>query len=157
VYPAKQTGGRTVKEPLVKLVVNISDWMLVKKAPSSPTGQEVAAALSGMYGTASRKLFTLGAANPDAFDALWAQVEAKHPARKSITRAAAILADFAAADLSSIKPFDEKAYRTAFTAKLLAHAGFAPFVTTESVSAAFPEVKIPKPRGNYGGGKKKKK
>ncbi|MEW5955506.1 MAG: hypothetical protein AB1626_03140 [Candidatus Micrarchaeota archaeon] len=125
----------------VRLAVNTAEWKAVKKVATdgSAADKEIAAALAGIHDTLKRK-------QAELTPALSALAEKLGEPRKSM---AALIA---ALPLAAQAPteFKREAYET-----VMAACGYPPFIDVETVGGAWPELKIPKPRGNYGGKKKK--
>ncbi|MEK6924317.1 MAG: hypothetical protein AABW54_03710 [Candidatus Micrarchaeota archaeon] len=151
-------GKPTGKPREVRLAANLDAWIAVKKVNlQAAEGKEITAACAGIFNSARSKLqeFT-----PQEYRAATEQFLAKYPERKSFGRLAEILAA-AASELPKITACAKgDAALEARLAKLFYYdcferAGFTPFVSTNQVSRIWPELKIPKPRGNYGGKKKK--
>jgi hypothetical protein len=136
------------------------DWMVVKKLLilESTTPQEVAAALASVEATLSRKSYSFTGINMDAVEAIAARLSGgKRKSFVSLSEA-----------LSSLKPTELK--QELLTACptpahlpiaenyllkcMLDSLGFKTNLDTETLSGTFPEIKVTKPRGNFG--KKKK-
>ena len=119
--------------------------------------KEVLAALSGMFNAANRKLADFSAGDCAAFDAFVEQTFAKYPERKNFSRLPQVLQDAVAVEsqLAQFASGDKlQALREFFFLKAFERCGFPPFITADQISGVYPELKIPKPRGNFG--KKKK-
>lgn len=135
-------------------------WMVVKKLLilESTTPQEVAAALASVEATLSRKSYSFTGINMDAVEAIATRLTGGK--RKSYVSLAEAL--------SSLKPTELKGeLLTACPTPahlpiaenyllkcMLDSLGFKTNLDTETLSGTFPEIKVAKPRGNFG--KKKK-
>jgi len=135
-------------------------WMVIKKLSidERTTPQEVAAALAGMEATISRKSYEFTGINREIVEAVAAKLSAgKRKSYVSLSEA-----------LSALKPAALKAElltacptpahmpiaENYFVKCLLDNLGFKTNLDTETLSGTFPEIKVTKPRGNFG--KKKK-
>jgi hypothetical protein len=137
------------------------DWMVVKKLliEEKTTPQEVAAALASMEATISRKSYEFTGINREAVEALVERLSAGK--RKSFVSLSEVL--------SSLKPTELKAElltacptpahlpiaENYLVKCVIDKAGFSTNLDLETLSKVFPEIKVPKPRGNFG--KKKPK
>ena len=132
------------------------DWMVIKKTGinDKTTPQEVAAALASIEATLSRKSYEFSGINTAAVDAIAERlVKSKRKSFVSLAEA-----------LSSLRPSELKSELRAAcqTDKHLAIAenylvkcmldrlGFRTNLDAETLSGAYPEIKAPKPRGNFG-------
>jgi hypothetical protein len=132
------------------------DWMVVKKLliEEKTTPQEVAAALASVEATISRKSYEYTGINREAIDAIAEKLAAgKRKSFASLSEA-----------LSSLKPTALKAELLAacptpkhlpiaenyLVKSLLDKLGFQTNLDLETLSGTFPEIKVPKPRGNFG-------
>jgi len=131
------------------------DWMVVKKLliEEKTTPQEVAAALASVEATISRKSYEYTGINREAIDAIAEKLAAgKRKSFASLSEA-----------LSSLKPTALKAELLAacptpkhlpiaenyLVKSLLDKLGFQTNLDLETLSGTFPEIKVPKPRGNF--------
>jgi hypothetical protein len=132
------------------------EWMVVKKLliEEKTTPQEVAAALASVEATISRKSYEYTGINREAIDAIAEKLAAgKRKSFASLSEA-----------LSSLKPTALKAELLAacptpkhlpiaenyLVKSLLDKLGFQTNLDLETLSGTFPEIKVPKPRGNFG-------
>jgi len=132
------------------------DWMVVKKLliEEKTTPQEVAAALASVEANISRKSYEYTGINREAIDAIAEKLAAgKRKSFASLSEA-----------LSSLKPTALKAELLAacptpkhlpiaenyLVKSLLDKLGFQTNLDLETLSGTFPEIKVPKPRGNFG-------
>ncbi len=148
----------------VRLVANTATWQAVKKADAALPAKEVLAGLIGIMETARNKHADFLCKEGGAFDGACAELLAKLSPRKSFGKMLQVL------------EFDEKAIeekmiqlalepqnkddlanlKELFYLEALAQAGYSPYVPVGLLNETYPELKIPKPRGNFGGKKKKK-
>ncbi|MGB9577022.1 MAG: hypothetical protein ACP5O3_00125 [Candidatus Micrarchaeia archaeon] len=138
----------------VRLASSLPEWTVVKKASLEGERKEAFVGLVGIHFTLYRKTGSLLGVN-----ALAEEFLSRFPHRKSAARVTEMLA---AARESHV---DEEIERAAgaqnikegkrfFYSRVLEHGGFPPFVSVEVANDAYPELKIPKPRGNFGGERK---
>jgi hypothetical protein len=159
VFPQKIASSGKPSKNEVRFAADYDSWMLVKKVDlAKAERKEVLAALSGMFNAANRKLADFSASDCAAFDSFVEQTFAKYPERKNFSRLPQVLQDAVAAEsrLAQFASGDKlQALREFFFLKAFERCGFPPFITADQISGVYPELKIPKPRGNFG--KKKKK
>ena len=150
-----------MEEGEVIFTARYRDWIVIKKLSidEKTTPQEVAAALAGMEATVSRKSYEYTGINREAIEAIAEKLAAGK--RKSYVSLAEAL--------SSLKPTELKAQlltacptpahlpiaENYMVKCLLDKLGFKTNLDTETLSGTFPEIKVTKPRGNFG--KKKPK
>lgn len=144
----------------VVFTAKYKDWMVVKKLliEESTTPQEVAAALASMESTMCRKSYEFTGINREKIEALAAKLAGgKRKSFVSLSEA-----------LSALKPTELKAEllqacpsdkhlpiaENYFVKCLIDALGFKTNLDMETIAQVFPEIKVPKPRGNFG--KKKK-
>ncbi len=147
----------------IRLAASYDGWIAIKKVPMTAEKKEIVAACAGIFSSSKTKLPTILLKDNGNADAYQTAVDAflnKFPERKSFTRLAEIL-NAAEAEMPSIAAFAngdkklEARLLKLFYYNCFERAGFTPFVNTEQIGRIWPELKIPKPRGNYGGKKKK--
>jgi len=158
VFPQKIVEKGKPSKNEVRLAADLDGWMVVKKVDlSKAENKEVLAALAGMFNAANRKLAEFSASDFAAFESFVEKTFAKYPERKNFTRLPQVLRDATAVEnqLSQFASGEKlQALREFFFLKAFERCGFTPFVSTEQISGIYPELKIPKPRGNFGGKKK---
>ena len=149
-----------MEEEMVVFTARYKDWLVVKKLSidERTTPQEVSAALASMEATISRKSYEFTGINRDAIEAIAGKLSAgKRKSYVSLSEA-----------LSALKPAELKAQllpacptpahmpiaENYFVKCLIDNLGFKTNLDTETLSGTFPEIKVTKPRGNFG--KKKK-
>ena len=105
------------------------------------------------------KIPSLVCNDSSAYDAMLEKTLAPLPERKNLTRLQQFLQnENYDATKKTLASFTNTNYLPILThhyyAKIFARCGFNPHVSTELMSAVYPELKIPKPKGNYGPKKK---
>ncbi len=149
VFPSSLPAQKPFGKKEVRLAADLDGWVAVKKVNLEVAERkEVFSALCSMRTVAQRKAmeFTPG------FDELNGKLEmalASYPERKSFGKLAGALN--AVKGLSDNPQLQSFAYSSA-----MLRVGFPPFLTNDHVASLYPELKVPKPKGNYGGKKKKK-
>lgn len=149
VFPVSLPAQKPFAKKEVRLAADMDGWVAVKKVNLEVAERkEVFSALSSMRAVAQRKAME----NTAGFDEFNAKLEAAlagYPERKSFGKLAGALQ--AAQDVASQSPaFASYAYSQA-----MLRVGFPPYLTNDHVASLYPELKVPKPKGNYGGKKKK--
>ncbi len=154
----QQRGLPSKKE--VRFAANLPGWVVVKKVDlEKAEPKEVLFALSGIFPSVNNKLSQTACSNPDGFDNFVSSFLNSFPVRKSFAKLSALLNE-ALAKEQTIAQFasdktDSEILRQSFFLSCFQHAGFMPFVSLETIAGVYPDLKIPKPRGNFGGKKKK--
>jgi hypothetical protein len=144
----------------VRLAANYDGWIVVKKVDlGKAEKKEVLLGLAGIFSSINQKLPSLYSSNPDGFEDLVSSLLNSFPVRKSFVKLPVLLGEASKLE-SKISDFasnseGKEVLRQALFLRCFEHAGFPPFVTLESIAGVYPELKIPKPRGNFGGKKKK--
>lgn len=142
----------------VRLAANYDGWVAIKKcdvAKSEP--KEVMASLASIYATVSKKLPEYASTNFQALNSLSDGLFKNYPERKSYARVPLLLRD-----VDKILQEAEKLFTPGFESQAasflldagLERCGFPPFITIDAINGNYPELKIPKPKGNYGPKKK---
>ncbi len=148
-----------------RLVANTAGWMVVKKADlAAPTPKETLAGLIGITETARNKHADFLCKENGSFDSACGELLSKLSPRKSFGKVAqaleldekAVEAKMAQIAANPQSAEDLNTLKELFYLEALAQAGFSPYVPVELLNETYPELKIPKPRGNFGGKKKKK-
>jgi len=151
-----------MEEEMVVFTARYRDWLVVKKLSidERTTPQEVSAALASMEATISRKSYEFTGINREIVEAVAAKLSAgKRKSYVSLSEA-----------LSALKPAELKAQlltacptpahlpiaENYMVKCLLDSLGFKTNLDTETLSGTFPEIKVTKPRGNFGKKKKPK-
>ena len=144
----------------VVFTARYKDWMVVKKLSieDNTTPQEVSAILASVEATLSRKSYSFTGLNMEAIEAFATRLTGgKRKSYVSLSEA-----------LSSLKPTELKTEllvacptpahlpiaENYLLKCMLDNFGFKTNLDTETLSQTFPEIKVTKPRGNFG--KKKK-
>ena len=148
------------EEGEIMFVARYKEWMVVKKlaVDATTTPQEVSAILASIEATMSRKSYEFTGVNLGMVDAIADKlIVGKRKSFIALSEA-----------LSSLKPADLKAElltacptpahlpiaENYLLKSMLDKMGFRTNLDTETLSQTFPEIKVVKPRGNFG--KKKK-
>ncbi len=145
-------------EPIgeVAFTARYKDWMVIKKLSidEKTTPQEVSAALASIEATLSRKSYQFSGINQSAIEAIAGKlVKGKRKSFISLAEA-----------LSSLKPTEIKDELRAacptdkhlgiaenYLLKcMLDQMGFKTNLDGETLQEAYPEIKVAKPRGNFG-------
>jgi len=150
-----------MEDESVVFTARYREWMVIKKLSidERTTPQEVAAALAGMEATISRKSYEFTGINRDAVEEIAAKLSAGK--RKSYVSLADALSALKPAALKEQlltacpTPAHLPIAENYMVKCLLDNLGFRTNLDTETLSGTFPEIKVTKPRGNFG--KKKKK
>ncbi len=144
----------------VTFAAKFRDWIAIKKMSANETTkpEEVAALLASITATIDRKSFEFAGVNTELIDAYVDSLTKGK--RKAYGVLAEILSNLKPGELKArfIEASDEKKYPLAesyFMRKLLSNLGFSAWVDVENMQKAYPELKIPKPRGRMPGKKKK--
>ncbi|MBI4361524.1 hypothetical protein HY572_07185 [Candidatus Micrarchaeota archaeon] len=132
----------------VRLAADLGDWTVVKKVNlEAAERKEVFSALCSMRSVAERKAMEFTPGFEEFNKTLHAALE-PFPERKSFGKLGQTLQ--AAKNVATETPaFQEYAFSQA-----MARVGFPPYLTNDHVASLYPELKTPKPKGNFG--KKKK-
>jgi hypothetical protein len=140
----------------ITFAARYKDWMVIKKMAidERSTPQEIAATLASIEATMSRKSYEFTGVNLSAVDAIADKlVVGKRKSFASLSEA-----------LSSLKPTELKTElltacptpahlpiaENYLLKTLLDKLGFKTNLDLETISSVFPEIKVPKPRGNFG-------
>lgn len=156
-FKAGAKGSGSAKE--LRLAANYKGWVVVKKVNLEiASKQEVLAFLAGAFGTVDKKLAEYSLNSYSDFEAFWQGFSSKYSQRKSFVKLPEMLRK--AIDLEPevkrmAKPGCGDYVVQHFYHKIFEYCGFSPFVTIEMINGNYPELKIPKPKGNFGGKKKK--
>ncbi len=136
VYPQKfsQSGSPTNKE--ARIASNLPEWFIVKKVDvQKAEAKEVLMTMSSIYNSLHSKYG----------DLTQLSTTAPEQTRKSYANLLTVLSN-----LPTGTDFENEWK----TFSLLSNSGFPPIPSTVTIGELYPEIKIPKPRGNFG--KKKK-
>ncbi|MDE1798091.1 MAG: DUF2666 family protein [Candidatus Micrarchaeota archaeon] len=144
----------------VAFAARFKDWMVVKKllVDATTKPEEVSLTLASIDKTIARKSYEFTGINADVIDAYVATVAKKGhtfanlaDVFKSLQPGAVKAALLPACPTPEHYPIAE----SYFVKRILEEAGYAPVLEPETLAKVFPHLKITKPRGNYGGKKKK--
>ncbi|OIO25071.1 hypothetical protein AUJ14_04965 [Candidatus Micrarchaeota archaeon CG1_02_55_22] len=137
---------------IVRLVANYGGWQVVKKVSSDAPKKEIVAGCSGIFSSCKNKAADF---LDEGYYALSQEFFSKYPERKSFARLQEMLRDAPATAHKIVQLNNGVELKKLFYYSLFERAGYPCFISTDQVGAVWPELKIPKPRGNYGGKKKK--
>ncbi len=148
------------EEGEVVFTARYKDWMVVKKLSidEKTTPQEVSAALASIEATLSRKGYQFTGINQEAVEALASKLTGTK--RKSYVSLSEALSQLKPAELKTEllaacpTPAHLPIAENYLLKCMLDNLGFRTNLDTETLSGTFPEIKVAKPRGNFG--KKKK-
>lgn len=147
----------------LRLMANSPSWTVVKKANLSQwPAPEVLSAMIGMLSTVVRKESEFACKDDADFDAESQALFGQFFKRKSFGKLVEALnavprekvlasAKRIAREERFVPQVERLLYLSAFSL-----SGYSPYPDPELLAQTFPQLKIPKPRGNYGGKKKKK-
>ncbi|MFH1056673.1 MAG: hypothetical protein V1717_02670 [Candidatus Micrarchaeota archaeon] len=144
----------------VRLAANCEGWVAVKKVDLVKAEKnEVLFALSGIFSSLNKKLPEFASSNSEGFENFVSSFLNGFPVRKSFVKLPALLNEALARE-EKLKEFASDAgslelLRQDFFLRCFEHAGFPPFVSLGAIAGVYPDLKVPKPRGNFGGKKKK--
>ena len=149
-----------MEEEMVVFTARYRDWLVVKKLSidERTTPQEVSAALASMEATISRKSYEFTGINREIVEGIASKLSAGK--RKSYVSLAEALSALKPAALKAElllacpSPAHLPIAENYMVKCLLDNLGFKTNLDTETLSGTFPEIKVTKPRGNFG--KKKK-
>ncbi len=151
------------RNQIIRLVSNSSEWMVVKKTNTvTATKPETLSALIGMLSTIVRKEGDV-LCKDDDFEAASMALFGQFFKRKSFGKLCEALnavpapkANEAAGANVADKAFAAELF-TLLYLKAFSLSGYSPYPEPDLLAETYPQLKIPKPRGNFGGKKKKKK
>ena len=140
----------------VRFASNTNGWTAVKKVDlEKAETKEVLFALAGIFTTLNRKLPDFAADDAGGFEDFVSSFLDSFPVRKSFAKLPVLLNE-ALKSKEKISQFGSSpSLEQSFFLRCFEHAGFPPFVSLEAIAGVYPELKVPKPRGNFGGKKKK--
>ena len=148
-----------MSEDGVSFAAKFKEWISIKKmsVDESTKPEEVAAILAGITATMDRKSFEFTGINTDGIDAY--TDELTKGKRKGFGTLAEIFGALKAGEVKQklVEAGGEGKYPLAeayFIRKILSNLGQHAWIDLETMKKVFPELKIAKPRGNFG--KKKK-
>ncbi|MFQ5406629.1 MAG: hypothetical protein ACE5DI_05745 [Candidatus Micrarchaeia archaeon] len=163
VFPQKAFLSGTPSKKDVRLVADTPDWKVVRKVNLETAGKdEIMAGMIRISHCALDKEPQFLCKNSFDFDDLADRLLNPLGSRRSfgtITKALTGLNEREVeAELGNIAMDAEaaKQLKELFYLKVFEASGFSPYATIELLNATFPHLKVQKPRGNYGGKRKKK-
>jgi len=144
----------------ISFAANAKGWISIKKMSidEKTKPEEIAAILAGITATIDRKGFEFAGVKTDIIDAYVDNLTKGK--RKGYGNLAEIFGKLSNSELKAklIEATDAEKFPVAesyFLCKLLKNLGYSAWIDGAALMAAYPDLKIPKPRGNFG--KKKKK
>ena len=157
----KPTG--TGKSQIIRVVSNSSEWMVVKKTNTAvATKPEALSALIGMLSTIVRKEGDV-LCKDDDFETASMALLGSFFKRKSFGKLCEALNAVPASKANEVaganvadKAFAAELFILLYL-KAFSLSGYSPYPEPDLLAETYPQLKIPKPRGNFGGKKKKKK
>jgi hypothetical protein len=152
----------TNKNRIIRLVSNSPEWMVVKKANAAiATKPEVLSALIGMLSTIVRKEGDVLCKNDD-FEEVSMALFGSYFKRKSFGKLCEALSGVPVPKVTEVsdanavgKDASDELFVLLYL-KAFSLSGYSPYPEPALLAETYPQLKIPKPRGNFGGKKKKK-
>jgi hypothetical protein len=140
----------------VVFTARYKEWMVVKKLSIDDkiSPQEIAATLASIEATISRKSYEFTGINREMIDAIAEKLAGGK--RKSFSSLAEALSSRKPAELkvelltACPTPAHLPIAENYLVKTLLDRMGFKTNLDLETLSGTFPEIKVPKPRGNFG-------
>jgi len=143
----------------ITFAARFRDWIAIKKMSidEKTRPEEVAALLSGITATIDCKSFEFAGVKTEIIDA-YAEALTKGK-RKAYGALAEIFSQIKPGELKAklVEASDEQKQWLAesyFMRRLLSNLGFRAWIDAEDLQKAYPDLKIPKPRGRMPGKKK---
>jgi len=140
----------------VAFTARYKDWVVIKKISieETTTPQEVAAMLASIEATLTRKSYQFSGINQPAIEAIAERLaKGKRKSFASLAEALFVLKPTELkAELLAACPTEKHLpiAENYFVKALLDQIGFKTNLDGETLSEVFPEVKVTKPRGNFG-------
>jgi len=142
------------------LAVDFDSWRVVKKALAGAEAKEVFYFLATSFLSIDKKLsqFVFDGAQAQQFSLLSDSFLKNFGERKSFSKLQQMLSRASSegveAKLTALSSREPHLALQLFLDRVFEYSGFAPFATVDALNSAFPELKIPKPRGRIAGSKK---
>jgi Ran GTPase-activating protein (RanGAP) involved in mRNA processing and transport len=144
------------KEGEVIFTARYKDWVVIKKLSidQSTTPQEVSAILASIEATISRKSYQFSGINQQAIEAIAKRLA--QGKRKSFSSLSEVFAGIKPTELKSelLAACPTEAHlpiaENYLVKAVLDILGFKTNLDVETLSQAYPEIKVPKPKGNFG-------
>ncbi|MCX8198178.1 MAG: DUF2666 domain-containing protein [Candidatus Micrarchaeota archaeon] len=144
-----------MEEGEVVFTARYKDWVVVKKLSidGKTTPQEISAILASIESTLSRKSYQFSGINQAAIES--AASKLAQGKRKSFSSLAEILSSIKPAELKKEllsacpTPAHLPIAENYLLKCLLDSLGFKTNLDVETLSEAYPEIKVPKPKGNF--------
>ncbi|NYZ77871.1 hypothetical protein H0N96_00525, partial [Candidatus Micrarchaeota archaeon] len=143
------------------LAADSESWRVVKKAAAGAEAKETFYFLVTSFLSIEKKLLELAFDSPaqaSEFSSLTESFLKNYGERKSFSKLNQMLSQAAQqgveAKITALSPRRPRLALQLFLDKVFTYSGYAPFAIPDALNAAFPELKIPKPRGRVAGSKK---
>jgi len=143
------------------LAADFESWRVVKKAAAGAEAKETFYFLVTSFLSIEKKLSEFAFDSPaqaEQFSSLAESFLKNFGELKSFSKLQQMLSQAAAqgveAKITALSPRRPRVALQLFIDRLFEYSGYAPFATPDALNAAFPELKIPKPRGRVAGSKK---
>ncbi len=150
VFPKSTPAEKPFAKKEVRLAADFGDWKLVKKVNLEvAVTKEVFSSLCSMRAVAERKALEYSVPGFEEFSEKLQAILNGFPPRKAFGKLVPLLN--AVKGISDNPRLQEYAYSQA-----MLYCGYPPYLTNDHVSSLYPELKVPKPKGNFGSKKKKK-
>ncbi|MFH0835880.1 MAG: hypothetical protein V1834_01845 [Candidatus Micrarchaeota archaeon] len=148
----------------VRLAANLNDWRIVKKQRLDVPRKEALVGLSSMFASVNNKIPDFASSDSAALQEHVDELFSAFPPRKSFGKIAKMLDAFPESrvkgELTGFAVDGDVALSALvdwFYFKMFEYCGYGPVPLTSQLNDIYPELKIPKPKGNFGGKRKKKK
>ncbi len=143
------------------LAADFESWRIVKKAIAGAEPKETFYFLATSFHSIEKKLSELAfdsTTQAQQFSSLVESFLKNFSERKSFSKLQQMLSRVAGEGMEAkISALSQRKPRLAlqlFLDRVFEYSGYAPFATLDALNSAFPELKIPKPRGRVAGSKK---
>jgi len=152
------------KNQVIRLVSNSTEWMVVKKANTATvTKPEALSALTGMLSTIVRKEGDVLCRDGN-FEEVSAALFGSFFKRKSFGKLCEAISAVPVSKVTEVADANATTTDKAFSSELFtllylkafSLSGYSPYPEPDLLAQTYPQLKIPKPRGNFGSRKKKK-
>ncbi len=143
------------------LAADFESWRVVKKAAAGAELKETFYFLASSFLSIEKKLSELAfdsTMQAQQFSSLVESFLKNFSERKSFSKLQQMLSCVAGegveAKISTLSPRKPRLALQLFLDRVFEYSGYAPFATLDALNSAFPELKIPKPRGRVAASKK---
>lgn len=144
----------------VRIAASLADWQIVKKVNLDVAeNKEIFSSLVSINAALDAKIPSLLCTNLEEYEQALDKTLSTMPERRNLTRLQQFLQnENFDSTKTQIAAFTTPPYAPVllhhYYAKIFTRCGFNPHVSTELMSQVYPELKIPKPKGNFGPKKK---